>query len=921
MKSFATALLLLLAVPSTAIGSTRIAIVLDEYVDGQKQASTLVTALQAQFSGHDEIVLVDAEQATKIRAAANGKPLLQADGRALVSASDADKLVIGEVRIQKEKSLIKHLTVYQATATIRVLATDTAQIDASILESARGQGRGVVENGPHMVAVRRAVTKLAKKARPSIEAAVLPKMQRYQVRVALSTPLAIPATSPIVECVKRATGVEAKRIGQTPTELLIEFKSRQGADDLATALSKERRCPLFVNAFSQREIRADYSIKGVATLAVARFSAKGKAARKRRWLAREFPTVIRASLAEVGSVKAGLDQPLVSKTKAVRKKARKLALIGSYSVRGDSVEVQAEVRATWGKRALATESASCKLNEVGTCAIRLGEALAKALPVAVQQNLEAIPLETFPGDGDSIPLAIDLTGAEQIYPARYGHYKKAGIAEVVLTNSGSEKIEDLLLEGELVGFGDGPIQSKQPISIDAKGTKKVRLEVNLDDERLKKMRDTKSAILKVSARYRVGDYTYPWQDRVVGVIVLGRNALSWEPPESIAAFVTSESVRDVVDQVRPATDSSARPIEMPVALFHIVSRLKYITDPSNPWAPKALDYVFYPRETLARGGGDCDDLAVLYASLLEEASVPTVLITTPNHVLVGIDAAVVGGVQPYEDKKMKYVEFNGRRWIPVETTKVGSTFDEAWEAAVARLGNTPDDKKKVVVVQTAWLDYPAKDLAPEGLKSKVKVSKSAIGKVLAAREKKWEAVLAKWVKKYSDEGSASAANALGIIYARQQQLDKARVAFKESLQRAKSADAQNNLGNLQVLKGQNAEALAHYEDALKMDPMDSKRIEILLNAIVASGRMDKSDPKLRARRGKLYATALQLDGKRVRAFMQRLPSSDTTSGSDVSSDLAFVREELEALLKEEAPMKKASNVSDDQLLRFLHWIN
>ena len=54
---------------------------------------------------------------------------------------------------------------------------------------------------------------------------------------------------------------------------------------------------------------------------------------------------------------------------------------------------------------------------------------------------------------------------------------------------------------------------------------------------------------------------------------------------------------------------------------NVVKNLTYVSDPRIKW-----DFVQYPSETLKLKGGDCDDLAVLFSSLLESIGIETALV-------------------------------------------------------------------------------------------------------------------------------------------------------------------------------------------------------------------------------------------------------------------------------------------------------
>lgn len=99
-------------------------------------------------------------------------------------------------------------------------------------------------------------------------------------------------------------------------------------------------------------------------------------------------------------------------------------------------------------------------------------------------------------------------------------------------------------------------------------------------------------------------------------------------------------------------------------MLQIVHQLKY----------NVTKYSKYPIETLVEGSGDCDCLAILYATLLEAAGIDAVLLIEiigdgGAHVQVGVALPS----QPddpldYYRIMLKYVDFNGKRYYIAETT-------------------------------------------------------------------------------------------------------------------------------------------------------------------------------------------------------------------------------------------------------------
>jgi transglutaminase-like putative cysteine protease len=117
-------------------------------------------------------------------------------------------------------------------------------------------------------------------------------------------------------------------------------------------------------------------------------------------------------------------------------------------------------------------------------------------------------------------------------------------------------------------------------------------------------------------------------------------------------------------------------------------KLSYVADPKQ-----SADFVQYPSETLKIRGGDCDDMAVCFASLLSSIGISTAFVDVippgqPDnaHIFLLCDT----GVDPkfgasVADNPKRYVVRKGKSgaesiWLPIETTVITRGFDEAWTA-------------------------------------------------------------------------------------------------------------------------------------------------------------------------------------------------------------------------------------------------
>ena len=125
----------------------------------------------------------------------------------------------------------------------------------------------------------------------------------------------------------------------------------------------------------------------------------------------------------------------------------------------------------------------------------------------------------------------------------------------------------------------------------------------------------------------------------------------------------------------------------------------YQADPVSPFTKVQgntvmVDSVKLPRDTLKRGTGDCDDLTVLFCSLLESAGVETGFITVPGHIYAAVNTGTriaAGTGSCYPDRGL-LIDVDGSLWVPVEITMIGrNDFLAAWRQGSRPLANLRKD--------------------------------------------------------------------------------------------------------------------------------------------------------------------------------------------------------------------------------------
>jgi len=349
----------------------------------------------------------------------------------------------------------------------------------------------------------------------------------------------------------------------------------------------------------------------------------------------------------------------------------------------------------------------------------------------------------------------------------------------------------------------------------------------------------------------------------VDFAIYGKHDLIWDNPGKAAAFITDDDtlVQAFVVKARANKFKFADSIqtqwfsryENVIAAMNIFNAVQsygvdYHRDPVTPADTSRKsryrrDTVKYPADLLsipekAERGGDCDDLSVLYASLLQNDGIETALVSGPGHVFMMFDSGIPKSALrtlPLAPDRFDTLRGRPTLWIPIESTMLPDSsqdgivwnFGTAWDYAADRLARAAHDsvwKKYVVPIYQG--QYPP--APPAVLKSSGQIK---IPDVTPAWTKSL-AALAKMKKDYlqmkkdslsltlSLKEEARIRNEYGILLAQNKNLRAADSMFSKILLEFKKdssycAQAFNNLGNVEFIRGNFARARSLYEKALK----------------------------------------------------------------------------------------------------------
>lgn len=283
---------------------------------------------------------------------------------------------------------------------------------------------------------------------------------------------------------------------------------------------------------------------------------------------------------------------------------------------------------------------------------------------------------------------------QDIYPTFYQFYNTYPLALVTIKNISSYPIE-VNIRCSVKGFSEKPKNSGF-VRIERGKTRDIPVTAFLSS-RLQRLERRESAILDIEIEAKAGS-VYK-KEISTEVMVHHRNA--WDGDmQKLGFFITpdEENLLDLTRKMNASLPDSMRQEE--ASSFYLARQifnelgnggLHYRRDPNIPFYQD--DRVQFATETLQHGTGDCDDLVILLASLLESAGIKTAFVEVRDpekeiaHLYLLFDTGLsISQISQITTNEKRYLmrSANSRQesaWIPIETTLVGNDFSVAWEAA------------------------------------------------------------------------------------------------------------------------------------------------------------------------------------------------------------------------------------------------
>ena len=460
--------------------------------------------------------------------------------------------------------------------------------------------------------------------------------------------------------------------------------------------------------------------------------------------------------------------------------------------------------------------------------------LKKTVRVKVEKALpeKPEPLETKPAKKTGEGLDVGEISFEQVFPVLFKYYDTHPVGKAVLYNWETVPISDISLSFFVERYMDNPKQCEAPDKLDGGEEGEVDLYALFSDSVLEITEGTKVSA-RITLEYTLKDESYS-REYVETLRMYDRNALTWDDDRKAAAFVTAkdplvlEFSKNVAGWTKGKASKAVNENLCMAIGLHEALRLygmTYVVDPKTPFAEfskdkLSIDFLQFPRQTLAYTAGDCDDLSILYSALLESVGIETAFITIPGHIFMAFSLDMVPDKARSSFLRADELIFLvDKTWLPVEITKVQDNFLDAWDAGAKEWRENEAREQAILYpMHESWLEYEPVGL-PSGrseisLPQRAQVLNAYMEEIVKFIDREIYPRVSKLQGQIrTSNNDPKYINKLGVLYAKYGLTDKAVLQFNKILAKQEYVPALINFGNIHYLSKEMEKALEYYERA------------------------------------------------------------------------------------------------------------
>lgn len=440
-------------------------------------------------------------------------------------------------------------------------------------------------------------------------------------------------------------------------------------------------------------------------------------------------------------------------------------------------------------------------------------------------------------------MKIQQVEMDPVFPVFYGYYDTNAVGSVKVVNGENSPVTDVKVYFNVPQYMDQPrLSANIPV---LKRGEEAQVYLNaLFLNSILQLTEPAKASAEV-----IVEYTYLGREfsrsTPFTLRINDRNSMTWDDDRKAASFITPRDPtvllfsKNVISILREHDSSPINQnFRTSVGIFETLKLygMNYAIDPNSSYIElsddtTAIDFLQFPSQSLTYRAGDCDDLSILYAALLESVNIETAFITIPGHIYMAFSL----GLNEHDAKReftntedIMFIENEegvSEAWVPVEITLVTDGFNEAWKTG-ARQWREASAKGQAAFypVREAWKYYEPVSISGTALPLLFPSSEAILASynenigLFVEREVREKANF--YIGKIRERGeNPKIRNHLGILYARYGMYEDAEQQFLIAADRDRSYIAPMiNLGNISYLNKNYESALSWYQKAAAEEP-------------------------------------------------------------------------------------------------------
>ena len=459
------------------------------------------------------------------------------------------------------------------------------------------------------------------------------------------------------------------------------------------------------------------------------------------------------------------------------------------------------------------------------------------------------PLMTSVGAGPSLSLNLNqafntkanirtnIVSLDPVFPVLYSWYNDNSFAQVEIFNDEQNTVDNVQVYFYLEQYMNQPKLCGTSKKI-AKGESFTADLTAFFNERVLELNEKTDTKAKLIIEYTSLSKKMT-KEVPVTIPVYHRNAMSWKDDRRAAAFVSSKDpsalwfskyISSVVkDSFRSGINTN---LQYAIGLFEAVNTfgLNYVIDPSSAYADniggESIDFLQFPYQTLMFRGGDCDDISILFCSLLEAVGIDTAFITIPGHIYMAFSTGLTEkeAREQFADPSLLIMHEN-TAWIPLEITLTKEGFDKAWRIG-ARQWNTAaaQNQAQLYPMKNSWelyrpISVPGAQAAIT-MPERTAITTSFSNSMDVWVEKEIRPQVIELTAKLAQNEDAEIQNRLGVLYAKHGMLCEAEEHFITASNK-RYIPSYINLANIYFTKQDYKQALQWYSLVLNQEPVNT----------------------------------------------------------------------------------------------------